>query len=173
MATKQSGIPKGAETAAPAGFRAVESSHGNPSLFISEPKSGANHPDTARILDRNGLRRLTYIEAVDFEPELEKEAGRGIFPYSKWFYLDSKGDRPMAFLIDRGSDAPKNGHGNQKPGMCRFSLRADTKPEELAPLVVGVRKSCQQTTSLRIEGVGRIVSAGPIDPDDSRYNEPS
>ena len=122
-------------------------------LLISE--WGGNQAESMSILRSNGLRPLTYQEALSHSAELISELK------GKWFYLDGKGihengvytynaEGELAKPIGIGkSDQRVRVHsGNPLSTLYvspddainwRFDLRGDFLPDHVAPVVVGVK----------------------------------
>ncbi len=130
---------------------------GNSGVLIALTK--ANQENSMRLLRENGLRRLTYQEAlveIGKNPEL-KEQLKG-----KWFYLDGKGSQVSGchtFNV-KGELTPGNGgmeetvyvyEGTRQLVMHVYTDRdancvgrrcvifADNNPSTVAEVVVGVR----------------------------------
>jgi len=145
------------ETATAAQFKEMKSL--GKSIFMLE--QGADHANSMRILDENGLRPLTSQEAlthISKTPELKNQL-RG-----KWFYIAGKGlkeDGLYTFdkegnLKEIGKEKPsyektvRGWKGNRPLSLYvnysslygrRFYLRADEVPDDVARgVVVGIRK---------------------------------
>ena len=121
-------------------------------------KTEANHQDSMSILAANGLRPLTYQEALSRAPELIKELER------KWFYLAGNGitEDGVYTFNDKGELQPLKGNekydqkvrvytGNQPLSLgvgsdyyvWRFGLVACGRPDDVASVVVGVKASSE------------------------------
>jgi len=140
-------------------------------VFISETK--ANYADSKALLEKNSLRLMAYKEAlvlIDKNPEL-KEQLKG-----KWFYLAGKGLEESEFhtfdnegkLTKGKGDIEKtvylwNGKnplslgvhagGSARFGERRFLLNANSGPQGVAPVVVGVRAG-HEVAAPKIEASG-------------------
>lgn len=122
----------------------------------------ANHRQSMRLLERNGLKALTYREALVLlmKDEVLKNALKG-----KWFWLAGNGiDREEVFTVDgtgeivKGKEKDKEKlvrawSGDNQPYLMvlsdefaayvgrRFGVGGyDAWPGDVAPLVVGIRK---------------------------------
>src|SRR5271157_3583536 len=137
--------------------RASEPEIAEASLIILEQE--ADHADSMKILAKNGLRPLTYQEALSRSTELIKELK------GKWFYLageELNKENGIYTFDNQGGLAELAGNEtyDQKvqvwPGdlplyLCvysvpffggrRFDLDADSSPRDAAPVVVGVALS--------------------------------
>ncbi len=133
-------------------------------VFIAQTK--ADHKNSMSLLQQNGVRPLTYQEAIikiDQNPEL-KEQLKG-----KWFYLDGKGSQLSGFYTfnDKGEltqgkgDIEKtvyvwkgsqsfslgvHGDSNARRYERRFTLVAVSGPADVAAVVVGVRDGHEVAT---------------------------
>ena len=117
-------------------------------------KTEANHQDSMSILAANGLRPLTYQEALSRAPKLIKELER------EWFYLAGNGitEDGVYTFNDKGELQPLKGNekydqrvsvypGNQPLFLVvddyysigRFVLGANDGPNDVASVVVGVK----------------------------------
>ncbi len=131
---------------------------GTTSVFVSETK--ANHSKSMALLQENGLRPMTYQEAlvkIDQNPELKAQLkGKG-------FYLDGKGLKGLEFYtsFDNEGKLTEDRRDTEKTvcaflgenplslsvgtdydalyGERRFNLSAFEDPQSVAPVVVGVR----------------------------------
>jgi hypothetical protein len=138
-------------------FNEIKGGTGN-SLFISE--KGANHSGSMKALEDNGLKALTYQEAL---PLLMKDEKLKNSLKGKWFYLAGAGtDKDGLFTVDENGElvekkaSPENTvrvwSGKQPFSLVvgsgaavaadggRFGLVADYTPDYVAPVVVGVPK---------------------------------
>jgi len=136
-------------------FREVNhrSVHGKTQLVISE--HGGNQAESMSLLKRNGMRPLTYQEALAHAPELMSEL------QGKWFFLDGKAahedgiytynaDGELAKPIGTGKSDQRVRvwKGSQLSTLYvspdsainwRFDLRGDSPPDHVAPVVVGAK----------------------------------
>jgi hypothetical protein len=134
------------------------------SVHISETK--ANHANSMALLQQNGLRPMTYKEAIvliDGNPEL-KEQLKG-----KWFYLDGKGLKESGYHTFDNEGKLTKGKGDIEKTVYaysgknplslyvftdyyvgfnerRFYLNADYVPQDVASVVVGVRAGHEVAT---------------------------
>ena len=137
----------------------------NTGVFIA--KIEANHKDSMSILRQNGLRPLTCSEAlvkIDQSPKL-KEQLKGL-----WFYLDGKGSALSEFCTFNDKGELRQGKGDIEKTVWvfygdlplklyvpyidndariigrRFDLYANTYPNLVARVVVGVRPDHEMAT---------------------------
>ena len=117
-------------------------------------KTEANHQDSMSILAANGLRPLTYQEALSRAPKLIKELER------EWFYLAGNGitEDGVYTFNDKGELQPLKGNEKYEqkvrvyPGNrplllyvydfyydWHFNLNANIRPNDVASAVVGVK----------------------------------
>ncbi len=141
-------------------FREVNAS----GVFIAQTE--ANQKNSMSLLKQNGLRPLTYQEAIikiDQNPEL-KEQLKG-----KWFYLDGKGSQLLGYYTfnDKGEFTQGKGDiektvyvykGSQPMSLDvymdddaffserRFLLYANDGPHYVASVVVGVPAGHEMAT---------------------------
>ncbi len=126
-------------------------------VFISNTK--ANQTGSLTILRNNGLRPLSYQEALVLIDKYQplKEELRG-----KWFFLNGKGLSEIGCYTFDSKGELKEGKGDiektvhMHPGenplsldvrlcvkgfnsACRFDLGADDLPEDAAPVIVGIK----------------------------------
>src|SRR5271157_4765495 len=119
-------------------------------------KQRADHAESMAILAKNGLRPLTYQEALSRSSELIKElegkwfylAGEGLNKKDKIYTFDNQGGlaelagnetRDQKVRVWSG-DQPLYLYVNSDPiGGRRFDLAADESPPDIAPVVVGVK----------------------------------
>lgn len=127
----------------------------------------ANHADSMTLLQRYGLRPMTYQEAIvliDGNPELKAQLK------GKWFYLAGEGLKEGGYYTFNNEGKLTEGKGDIEktvyiyPGnmllslvvhndedfdrFCemRFTLVAYAGPQEVAPVVVGVRADHEVAT---------------------------
>lgn len=126
-------------------------------------KTEANHQDSMSILAANGLRPLTYQEALSRAPKLIKELER------EWFYLAGNGitEDGVYTFNDKGELQPLKGNekydqrvsvypGNQPLSLIvdydygdrRFVLYADGGPLDVASVVVGVKAQAPSSSKV-------------------------
>lgn len=121
-------------------------------------EQSGNHAQSMKILSKNGLRPLTYQEALANAPELIKTLK------GKWFYLDGKGikENGIYTVNEKGELAKLTGNetldqkvrvysGSQPLSLgvgsgdsariygVRFFLDGNFSPDFVAPVVVGVK----------------------------------
>ena len=136
-------------------FREIKD--GAASLFVSE--QGGTPAQSVRLLADNGLRLLTYQEALARSPELIREL------QGKWFYLDGQGIRKDGFyafdkqtgeLVRETAEGPDQKvrvySGNKQLSISvnpdysaahsgrRFNLFGYDWTSYVAPVVVGVKQ---------------------------------
>ncbi len=142
------------------GFREVNAS----GVFIAQ--IGANQTNSMRLLQENGLRPLTYQEAIveiDKNPEL-KEWLKG-----KWFYLGGKGSQLLGYYTFNKKGELTQGEGDMEKTVyvykgsqplllavhedCvarsvrrRYGLYAGDNPSAVVGVVVGVRAGHEVAT---------------------------
>lgn len=156
-------------------FREIKGS--STAFFVSEQRG--NHTQSMELLSKNGLRPLTYQEALVLAPELIAQLK------GKWFYLNGKGNvsdgiytfnksgelielsgkgsidqkvrvwsgkQPLSLHVDSG-DARNYG--------WRFDLVGYVSPDDVAPVVVGVKTGREATAPVlaRAESVAAKLEA--------------
>ncbi len=133
-------------------------------VFISETKT--NHANSMSLLKQNGLRPMTYQEALVLiyrNPELMAQLN------GRWFYLGGKGLKESGYYTSNNEGKLTEGKGDIEktvhvyPGdnpllllihsdhlartaESRFDLHADDDPHYVASVVVGVKIGCEVAT---------------------------
>jgi hypothetical protein len=156
-------------------FREVKSE--KPSLFILETK--ADYADSMKILEKNGLRPLTYQDAFSRSSELITELK------VKWFYLAGQGlkEDGLYTFDEQGELIKLTGNETCDQKVCvwsgdqplylevdsggfygsRFVLYAYGSPHGVAPVVVGIKINPENAlppeVGVRMTEIGEILSS--------------